>query len=83
MTNIPQRPIGSLSLALAAEEAATRLLEQDDVQIVRSLRAEQRLKGLAVMMRASVETHEREAQTRREEMAAERAAARIRQLASG
>ena len=51
--NVPQRPAESLPLALAAEAMASRLLRQDDIIIVRSLRSAERLRGLTDMMRAA------------------------------
>ena len=80
VTNVPQGPGDSLPLALEAEALATRLPPNDDVLIVRSLRPADRLKGLAGIMRAANDAHERRFQAISEDEAARRAADRVRRL---
>ena len=65
-TNVPQRQADSLSLALAAEALASRLLRQDDIRIARSLRSADRLRGLADMMRTANDAQELHDQQQRE-----------------
>ena len=80
VNNIPQRQSDRLPLALEAGALAARLLREQDIEIVRSLRPPDRMRGLTDMLQAAVGARELHDRQRREANAAAIAAERVQRI---